>query len=814
MGNCSTERIAAPAWFFPLQEVLRDLLDPPQLIPRACELLAADPAIARCSVWLEDDWPNGVADSKDRPGSIHALSPAAATGRYPLLSASGEFGALLCEPARPDSLGALNRWLESAALGLAASLERWRLRAALQDCEAKYRNLFELESEAIFVIDNETGNILDVNHAAETLYGYSRAELLQRKNTDLSAEPNQTRAATLGGRIIQIPIRYHRKKNGVVFPVEICAGHFLYKGRPAHIAAIRDISERIARENELRRNQQALEIAARIDKAFLTADGDALFSSVTEILQGALESPHGFFGYIDDRGDLACPSLAALQRESVSGAIPSAVFKRADWGGPWSHSLREKRSFLTNEPLPPLEGLPPIHCALTAPILHQGELAGLLSVANKAGGYTAEDQLVLEKAAAHIAPALRARLAERRHEEESAHLENQLRQSQKMEAIGVLAGGIAHDFNNILSAVLGYAELAMQDSPADSSARRFIGEVISAGRRAQDLTSQILAFSRQTERQMRPLRLQPIVKETCRMLRGTIPSTIEIQPDIDPECGPILGDASQIHQLLMNFCTNAFHAMRDLAETPSQHGRPCLMQVRLRQIEMSAEEAARHIGLQEGQYAVLSVRDTGHGMDAETMRRIFEPYFTTKPKGVGTGLGLAVAHSIIQAHGGAILASSEPDQGSEFRAFFPILASPPASEPTAVPSSASLCGAEAILFVDDEEPLLQLAKDALERFGYRVEAHDGAEAALAEFRRNPDAYQIVVTDLTMPKMTGMELAQRLWALRPRLPIVLCTGFSERITREKALAAGFCDFALKPIVAHELAQRIRKALDRR
>jgi PAS domain S-box-containing protein len=391
-----------------------------------------------------------------------------------------------------------------------------------------------------------------------------------------------------------------------------------------------------------------------------------------------------------------------------------------------------------------------------------------------------------------------------------AELEARLRQTQKMEAIGTLAGGIAHDFNNILSAILGYADLAIQDAGDSQSVCADIREVIKAGKRAADLVAQILAFSRQAEQDQRPMRLQEVVHEALDLLRGTLPSTIEIREDIDPDCGPMIGDPTRVHQVVINLCTNAFHAMREKGG---------VLEVGVQEIGPTSGLDAAPRNLLPHTHVCLTVRDTGCGMDAATLERIFDPYFTTKKVGEGTGLGLATVHGIVAQHHGAIIVDSRPGKGAAFRIFFPLHGAPPLAaqeaagppEDSARPPLLAKEG-ERVLLVDDETVIVDVGRTSLERLGYRVTGCAGSIEALEAFRARPDEFDVVVTNQTMPALTGIELAEEILRIRPDIPIILCTGFSEIVDEQKAKARGIREYAMKPIVADDLAKTIRRVLD--
>ncbi len=383
---------------------------------------------------------------------------------------------------------------------------------------------------------------------------------------------------------------------------------------------------------------------------------------------------------------------------------------------------------------------------------------------------------------------------------EQKNLASQLQQAQKMEAIRTLAGGIAHDFNNILGAIMGFAELAEMEIPDEGRLKNYLKQVLKSTNRAKHLVRQILAFSRMREQEEKPMQLVPIITEALKMLRASIPTTIEIQSNLKRESGTVKADPTRIHQVLMNLCTNAAHAMQQTGG---------VLKIDLEDIDLGAEAVSRYPNLEPGPYVRLTVSDTGHGMDDAIKERIFDPYFTTKEKGVGTGLGLAVVHGIVNKHGGEVSVESEPGKGSAFQVLFP-RSDVAENEATVFPESLPT-GQGRILFVDDEALLVDIGRQMLERLGYEVEVRNNGTEALAAFQAEPDKFDVVITDQTMPKMTGEVLAKELLSIRPDIPIILCTGFSELIDKDKAKALGFRELAMKPLAIHDLGESVRKAL---
>ena len=392
-------------------------------------------------------------------------------------------------------------------------------------------------------------------------------------------------------------------------------------------------------------------------------------------------------------------------------------------------------------------------------------------------------------------------IAERRRAEMTRRtLEAELFHAQKMEAVGTLAGGIAHDFNNILAAIVGNAEMAQSELAPGHPARQDIAEVLRASRRARELVMQILTFSRKQQPQRRPVRLAEVVDDALRLLRATMPATIELRSEMVDPAAHIYGEPTQLHQVLMNLCTNAAHAIDD------EHG-----VIALAQTQIDVGDDSLHGELLPGRYVCLTVSDTGHGMDHATLAHVFEPFFTTKGPGVGTGLGLAVVHGIVKSHEGAITVDSAPGRGTTFRLFFPLLGSQVAQR-TADLVNVPRGAGERVLFVDDEPTLTDVTRRMLERLGYRVVALLSPREALARFRADPTAFDLVISDLTMPGLTGAQLACELRRVRANVPVILSTGYLDRLNDESVRSLQVRELLIKPYTTEALASAVRRALE--
>ncbi len=385
-------------------------------------------------------------------------------------------------------------------------------------------------------------------------------------------------------------------------------------------------------------------------------------------------------------------------------------------------------------------------------------------------------------------------------EEEKNNLEYQLQQAQKMEAIGTLAGGIAHDFNNILSVIIGYTELILMNGKVDGEVRQNLKEIFNASKHARDLVKQILAFSRQNKQERKPIQVAHIVKEAIKMLRASLPATILIQQNIGKKIGIIEADPTQIHQVLMNLCTNASHAINE------QDG---VLEIGLGNVELDHNAVAEMPDIQPGPYLRLSIKDTGDGIHPDMLQQIFNPYFTTKKKGEGTGLGLAVVQGIVKSLNGAISVDSQVGKGTTFNVYLPTIKRQLAKEEKI--STPPPMGCERILLVDDEQPLVEIGKQMLERLGYKVETRTSSIEALELFKADPNRFDLVITDIVMPNMTGDKLAGKILRLRTDIPIVLCTGYSEKFSRQHASSMGIQSFLMKPLVMQDLASTVRQAL---
>ena len=698
--------------------------------------------------------------------------------------------------------------------------QRKQAEEALRDSEQRYQRLVEHAGDAFFLHDTE-GRILDVNQRACESLGYTRAELLTRSVADIDTVWTGERITEAVRHLVPgAPVTAEstqRRKDGTTFPIEVRAGLLEIGGTELILSLVRDISGRKQVEKEREAYAQMLEAIRRMQSDFIAElPADELFNNLLARLLELTGSEYGFIGeilYKDAKPYLNTKAIMNItwneeMRKFYEENAPEGM-KFYNLNTLFGQVMATGGPVISNQPAKDpraggvRKGHPPLQSFLGVPIYCRDRLVGVAGMANRPGGYNSELVEFLQpllETSSHIIEAYRNNARRQRAEEEQARLETRLRQSQKLETIGTLAGGIAHDFNNLLTVICGYADMAIDDLSEGTQARSNLEEVLKAGHRAKDLVQQILTFSRQMEQERQAVKVHLIVKEVLTALQAMLPAAVEIRQAIDTDCGTVIADPTQIHQVLMNLCTNAYDAMREGGG---------VLTVSLDMVEVGIESTETHPNLQEGVYIRLTVSDTGHGMNGEIIDRIFEPFFTTKGVREGTGLGLSVAYGILLSHGGELTVSSELGKGTTFRAYLPQADDDtewkmPTDEPL-------LRGEERILFVDDEEMIARLIKQMLVHC-YKVTIMTSSVEALQVFDTQPNAFDIVITDMTMPDMTGVELAKELIRLRSNIPIILVTGFSELITAETAKEVGVRGYLTKPIAIGDLSRAIRRVLD--
>jgi PAS domain S-box-containing protein len=636
--------------------------------------------------------------------------------------------------------------------------ERKLAETTLRDSERQFKGLFEESPIPIILLDAAGGHIREVNKAATDTFGYTREEVLGKSTLELGTWPDpQERERLINVLRTEGAVRSlettMRGAGGRLVHVLFNATQITIRGVPCLLNSVIDITN-------LKRAEQLFHdlFAFSPDAYFITtARGE-----ITDVNERMI----ALFGY--DRAELVGYEWSMLFPEAARAGLqelarryfenPTAVPMGSSAPGLVART-KDGRVF-------------PIDVSLS-PLQSGGEV--------------------------RIVAAVRDITAQLKAAEDLKRSEAQLRQAQKMESLGTLAGGIAHDFNNILTGILGHAQLAIEDLPADHPARPWMDGIVSSGARAKNLVQQILTFSRKTESTRHTLRLQQVTQETAGLLRSTIPAMVRIETAIDAGCPPVLADGTQIHQVILNLCTNAWHAL------PDSGG---LVTVGLGRRSLSAAEAEKLLPLAAGEYAVLSVRDNGRGMDPATLERIFEPFFTTKDSGKGTGLGLAVVHSIVAAHGGAIAVHSRPGEGSLFEVYLPAL--PDTGPAAAAPSQAVARGhGEHVLVVDDEPTSGGVIAMLIERLGYQATYCDSPTTALRLLEEH--VYAMLVTDLAMPGLPGDELARLALARQPDLPVMLLSGYLAPGKLESVRALGVREVLAKPPGYDELAVALHRCL---
>ena len=652
-----------------------------------------------------------------------------------------------------DRLMRLGTAVSQAIMDTRLRRERRQSEAALAISESRYRMLVEQAADGIVMVSAD-GRYRDVNARGLEMVQYSREEFLKMHLSDLIAPDEHPKLASevLGlkrGETRVCEFRIHRK-NGAWFDAEISA-RALPDGQLLGI--VRDLTERRRSEHALRESEERFrQLAENIREVFWMTDplrrAILYISPAYETIWGRTceslyRQPETWVEAIhpEDRERV----MAAAAQEAGGGYHEVYRVMRTDGSIRW---VRD-RAF-------------PIKDA-------SGRVYRIVG--------TAED------------------ITERRE------LEEQFRQAQKLEAIGTLAGGIAHDFNNILGAIIGYVELTKMDLRTHPASHQYLDLVLQGAHRAASLVRQILAFSRQQEQQRIPIQLRHVVEEPLKLLRATVPAMIEFDVSLANDVPAVLGDPTQVHQVIMNLCTNAAHAM-------NRSGR---LGVKLERFVVDAFTPDVGAQLRFGVYARLTVSDTGCGMDRGTMDRIFEPFFTTKSPGEGTGLGLSVVHGIMQSHEGSVTVHSVPGKGTTFHLYFPADDGATTEKRAQTESDIPRGTGQRLLFIEDEQAIADLGKSILEMLNYRTTSVTDADEALELFRANPDAFDAVITDLSMPKMMGTDLASHLLEIRPDLPIILTTGYTAILTPEELHAVGVRELLMKPFGFDSIGLAVHRAL---
>ena len=665
---------------------------------------------------------------------------------------------------------------ERVLVSLEDITERKEAEKALRESEQNFRTIFEQAPLGIGVLDYESGAFLRVNEKFCEITGYSKSEMLGMvfqqiiHPDDIAANQAQMRSFEKADDLSPFSTenRYFRKDKASIWGQLTAVPMWAAGEKPRLLLTmVQDITaQKGARESLAESEKKLRDLLKDVRAGVVVHRAD---TSVEFCNQTALE-------------------LMGLTEEQLLGEAPAF---------PSLKLLREDGSVMPLEEYPvsiaasSLKTISDYVVGLERP--DRPHPTWILVAAHPVLG---QDQRLEQVIVSFldITESIRSR-------EEKAALESQLRHLQKVEAIGTLAGGIAHDFNNILSAIIGFSQLNLDALDQDSKIYLNTSHVLEAGLRAKELVKQILTFSRQAEQELSPVMVQPIAKEALKLLRATLPSFINIREKMN--CTSVIyGDPTQFHQVLMNLCTNAWQAMRN------EGGE---MEVELTEVSLDEKTAAALPGLKPGPHVRLKVADSGVGMDRVVMERIFDPYFTTKTKGEGTGLGLSVVQGLVKTMKGAISVESEPGRGSTFSVYWPVLDLTVKTD-SAETDLSHLTGDERVMVVDDEPSVSRYIDDALSWQGYRIETFNNGIEALEAFRRDPRRWDLVITDMTMPGLTGDQLAQELMTLRPGLPVIITTGYSERIDEEGARRLGAKALLMKPLIMADLLRSVRRALD--
>ena len=702
---------------------------------------------------IDPQWKSIHEDGSDFPGETHPSMVALKTGK----------------PVKDVIMGVFNpkeeayRWIRINAVpqykpGHSMPYQVYTTFCDITDLkrveEALHFTQFAIEhsSDAAFWMESDA-RFIYVNHAATRALGYSKEELLEMTVHDIDPDfPSELwpdHWSEIKRRRSFIMESHHRTKAGRIFPVEITVNFLEFGGNEFNCAFVRDITDRKQAEEAL------LESEIKFRSLF---DSSPQAIALTSIETGKL---------IDVNNK--CCELTKYAKEEIIGKTTTEV---------GFYTKEDRNRFIKHiQTSGEIQGLEMAIKAKDGSIFHTLMFAKVIRIAGNSFILTTFLDVTEQK-----------------------RLKAELQQAHKMEAIGTLAGGIAHDFNNILGIILGNTELAIDDVPEWNPARYNLKEVISASLRAKDVIRQLLSFSRKTHLERKPVKVDAIITEALKLLRSSIHKNIEIRLNIPKEAQTILADPTQINQILINLSTNAVHAMPDGG----------ILEVNIKNTILDDDTAAQIPDLKPGPYVTLTVSDTGQGVNPKLKNRIFDPYFTTKEVGKGTGMGLSLVHGIVKSHEGAILVDSELGTGTTFSIFFPVVEEQAVIETETEEELPT--GSERILLVDDEESIVYVGQNRLERLGYQVETRMNPVEALESFRTNPDQFDLIITDMTMPQMTGDQLVKEILKIRPDMPIILCTGFNENIDEEKAKEIGIRQYIEKPLERGDLAKLVRQVLD--
>jgi two-component system cell cycle sensor histidine kinase/response regulator CckA len=679
-----------------------------------------------------------------------------------------------------------------------------------KSAEAERDRLFNLSMDLLCIAGLD-GYFKQVNPSWERVLGWSPEELMSRPWLEFVHPEDRSRTQMAGEEL--------KKGVSVIAFINRCrcrdenyrwlSWNILPLPKEGLAFAIaRDITDKKIADDALKRSQRELSANNRIVTAFLTSPDEDVYEAVFRVVLDVLVSPCGFFGYINDRGELVCPAIISYTGD---GRLPAdrAVLSPAAWSGVWRQAIETRQTLSRNGPALP-EGLQAGQHTLATPILYQGAAIGIFCVADKDGGYNKEEIYLLETIASQVAPVLHARLQAITHEQERqrveqerAELEEHIRHTQKMEAIGQLAGGIAHDFNNLLQVISGNIEIIKNDIPKTPSVQETLAEIVKASNRATSLVRQLLTFSRRVPMQFQNLNLNDVIGNLLKMLHRILGEDIDLDIQGEADLRYVFADPGQVEQILINLCVNARDAM------------PNGGSIRIKTSNVFLDEAfcRTQPDAHAGDYVCTSVSDTGVGIPLEAQAHIFEPFFTTKDIGEGTGLGLATVYAISRRHNGFIGMASEPGKGTTMSLYLPVATtteSAPEQEKSDVSEEAG-GGSETILLAEDDPQVRELAKKILERAGYRIHIARDGEEAIRVFRMYAGEIDLAILDVIMPKHNGPAVYKAITAERPELPVFFCSGYSYSELEARQLPYKDIRIIQKPYSRNTLLHAIRRAL---
>jgi len=707
-----------------------------------------------------------------------------------------------------DELGVLSESFNKMLLDLRSEITKRKIAdESLAASEAKLNSILRVAPAGIGVTKGRM--FTESNPAMCDITGYSREELLgqQTRLLYLTDEEYLSSGDRLYAQIDEQSTgtieAVWRRKDGQHVDILLSAAPLVPNDLDGEFTVIAmDITERKQAEETLIRQQRSIQLNNRIANVFLTSSPGDVFSDVLDVILIALDSRFGYFGYINEAGDLVSPSLTRGVWDQCQMPQKNIVFPRATWGGLWGRSLLEKQTLIANEKLQTPEGHMAMENALATPIVYNDNLIGQFVVANKAGGYDKDDRDLLESAAVQTAPILFAIQEEARQKIAHEKLEEQLRQSQKMESVGRLAGGVAHDFNNMLGVIIGLADIILMKMAPDNPFHAHLTEIRKAGERSADLTRQLLTFARKQTIEPKVLDLNETVEAMLKMLGRLIGEDIELLWKPGRDILQVKVDPSQIDQLLANLCVNARDAIEGVGK----------ITIETDAAQFDEAYCADHAGFVSGDYVQLTVSDNGCGMDQETLGFVFEPFFTTKEMGKGTGLGLASVYGIVKQNNGFINVYSEPGQGTTFKVYLPRHTSKSAPLPEKVLAQPTERGHETILLVEDEPVILRMTTTMLEMLGYTVIGAETPGEAIRQAHEYCGRLDLLLTDVVMPKMNGRDLAGNLLSHYPNLKCLFMSGYTADVIAHHGVLDEGMQFIQKPFSVKDLGGKLREAME--